>query len=67
MHNHQQLNLKNKLSKQTEQNRMETTDMEFNWRFISWEGEEGEWGKRCRDYEVQIGRHRIDKGMLRTA
>ena len=30
-------------------------------------GEDGDWGERCRDYEVQIGRYKIDRGMLRKA
>ena len=29
-------------------------------------GERGKWGKSYRDEEVQIGRYRIDRGMLRT-
>ena len=35
------------------------------WRVTSWEGEEGEWGKRCGDQEIQIDRYRGDRGMLR--
>ena len=37
---------KNKLSKQS---RNRTIDMEIIWRVISWEGEEGKWGKRYMD------------------
>ena len=38
-------------SKKTDykQNRNGILDMEIFWRVISWEWEEGEWGKRCRD------------------
>ena len=54
---------KNKLSKQS---RNRTIDMEIIWRVISWEGKGREWGKMYRDYEVQIGRYRIDRGILRT-
>ena len=31
------------------QNRNRIIGMEIIWRVISWEGEGGEWGKRCRD------------------
>ena len=37
----------NKLSKQLGQNRI--TETEITWRFISREGEGGEWGKRYRE------------------
>ena len=39
-HNYQQLNLKNKLSKQ--QNRNSIINTEIIWRVISWEGERRE-------------------------
>ena len=35
------------------------------WMVTSWEGEEGELGKRCGDQEIQIDRYRGDRGMLR--
>ena len=47
------------------QNRNRIIDMEIIWKVISWDGEAGEWGERCRDQEVQIGRNKIDRGTLR--
>ena len=42
------------LNKQTKnkgnnQNRNRIINMEIIWWVINWEGQEGEWGKRCRD------------------
>ena len=59
MHNYQQLNLKTKPSKQA--------DQEQNHRYghhlecYQLEGCRGSMGERCRDYEAQIGRYKIDR------
>ena len=38
-----------KQTMQKKHNRNRIIDMEIIWRVISWDGEGGEWGKRCRD------------------
>ena len=38
-----------KTNKANNQNKNGITDMKIIWRVISWKGERGEWGKRCRD------------------
>ena len=64
MHNYQQLNLKNKLSKQREQ--------EQNHRYGNYmegyqQGERrGRMGKKVQGLRSIIGRYKIDRGVLRT-
>ena len=62
MHNYQQLNLKNKLSKQNEQNNRYGDNLEG---YQLGEGR-GEWGKGAWIKCNLVGTINIDRGMLRT-
>ena len=58
-----QLNLKNKLSKQEQEQNHRYGDHLEGYQ-LGWE--RGKMGERCKEKEVQIGRYRIDREMVKT-